>query len=101
MLPGRKQVFRQEADGTAIGDIIAGADEEFPGRPLLEPVMRKGRRTADKHVALDEARNRARREIARLSSSVRALAPTREPYPVSVSDALKADQERLAHRLAG
>ena len=43
-LPGQKQVFRESRDGRAVRDVIGRFDETLPGRPLLAPVMRKGRR---------------------------------------------------------
>lgn len=101
VLPGRKQVFREERNGTAIADVIARSDESHPGRPLLEPVMRDGRRVAPAAVSLDRARDRARREIERLPEAIRGLAPAAEPYPVAVSAALAADQERVIREMAG
>jgi nicotinate phosphoribosyltransferase len=45
-LPGVKQVHRMETDGLLAGDVVALADEEgAAGEPLLERVMRSGRRT--------------------------------------------------------
>ncbi|MHA1109279.1 MAG: nicotinate phosphoribosyltransferase, partial [Alphaproteobacteria bacterium] len=42
VLPGRKQVFRIEEAGRAVRDVIARAEENLPGRPLMAPVMRGG-----------------------------------------------------------
>ncbi len=95
VLPGRKQVFRDERDGVAVGDVIAGADEDQPGRPLLEAVMKNGQRLVPDIVSVDDARDRARQEIGRLPSAIRGIAAAPEPYPVVVSDALKASQERI------
>jgi nicotinate phosphoribosyltransferase len=36
ILPGRKQVFRQEKDGTAVGDVIARAGEQLPSVPCCD-----------------------------------------------------------------
>lgn len=58
--PGRKQVWRQPD-----GDIIALADEDRPGRPLLEEVLRGGQRVAPP-VALDAVRTRCLEETAAL-----------------------------------
>jgi nicotinic acid phosphoribosyltransferase len=36
ILPGRKQIFRQEKEGKAVGEIIARAGEQLQGRPHEE-----------------------------------------------------------------
>lgn len=96
ILPGRKQVFRVEEHGRAVRDVIARADEEQPGRPLLRTVMEGGRRVEPDITDLDEARKRARREIALLPDRIRALDDADPPYPVEVSDSLEAYQEDVA-----
>lgn len=101
VLPGRKQVFRNECEGFPVGDMIARREEELPGTPLLEPVMRNGHRIAEGSVPLDQAREHAQREIARLPEAIRALEPALTPYPVAVSDALKAEQQRLIREMRG
>ncbi len=88
ILPGRKQVFRMEDDGAAVGDVIAREGEELPGRPLLGCVMRGGKRTAEAHEPLDAMRARAHAETAKLPAAVRALAPAEPAYPVTMSEAL-------------
>lgn len=98
VLPGRKQVFRQEEAGRAVRDVLARADETLPGRPLLRPVMRNGRRLDAGREDLEAARERAAREIARLPDSVRALEPARPPYPVETSQALRQHYEEVAGR---
>jgi nicotinate phosphoribosyltransferase len=83
-LPGRKQVHR-----FADHDVIACEDEELVGgRPLLEPVMREGRRLTASPVLAD-LRDRARRAVAALPDRQRRLEPV-APYPVRVSDGLEA-----------
>jgi nicotinate phosphoribosyltransferase len=107
ILPGRKQVFRiEEGEGEgrrAVRDVIARADEEAPpgGRPLLVHVMAGGRRLPTGRVSLDEARERARDETARLPERLRTLEPPDEPYPVEVSAGLRAFQEEVAGRVEG
>jgi nicotinate phosphoribosyltransferase len=98
VLPGRKQVFRVERDGVADHDTLARNDEQLPGRPLLEPVMKDGSRLPAGRVTLDDARARARNELARLPADVRAISPARAPYPVEISDALASRRDRLAAR---
>jgi nicotinate phosphoribosyltransferase len=95
ILPGQKQIFRLEEHGYAVRDILAKHDEALPGRPLLCKVMESGRRLPAGHVDLNEARDRAQEELARLPDRIRALAPAAPPYPVEVSEALKQAQARI------
>jgi nicotinate phosphoribosyltransferase len=95
ILPGRKQVFRHERDGHAMGDVIALAGEQLEGRPLLRLVMRGGRRTAEGAEDLQTIRRRAAEELARLPPRVTALAPADPPYPVNISAALTREYERV------
>ncbi|HUF77764.1 MAG TPA: nicotinate phosphoribosyltransferase [Thermoanaerobaculia bacterium] len=102
ILPGRKQVFRIEGEGRAVRDVIARADEEgLPGRPLLVQVMAGGERLAAGRTTIDQARERARDEIARLPERLRALAPADPPYPVEVSAGLRKLQEEVIERIEG
>ena len=91
--PGRKQVFRVcDADGRLRADTIGLVDEPLPGRPLLAPAMRAGRRLP--MPTLGQARGHARREIASLPAECRRL---RDPEPVvaGISDALRAAAARV------
>ena len=85
ILPGAKQVFRNESDGAAQSDVIARADEPQNGRPLLEEVLHAGERLAAGHVTLETSRARARDEIAKLPARIRSLNPAEPPYTVTVS----------------
>jgi nicotinate phosphoribosyltransferase len=96
VLPGPKQVFRRERDGVAQGDVLACAGERIDGRPLLELVMRGGERTAAGRVPLAAARERAREETARLPERLRGLAPAEPPYPVAISERLRALQAEVS-----
>jgi nicotinate phosphoribosyltransferase len=98
-LPGRKQVFRLEEEGRAVRDVIARADEELPGRPLLRTVMRGGRRLPEGRVELDAARAEARRGLAAMPERLLRLEPADPPYPVEVSRALSRDMEVLSARV--
>ena len=100
-LPGRKQVFRIETGGTAERDVLAGWGESLPGRPLLRPVMRGGKRVASASQTLEEIRARAAEEIAKLPERLRGLEAPEPPYPVEVSEALRDQAERLRARLEG
>ncbi len=95
VLPGAKQVFRLEQNGAAVRDIIARAGEQSAGRPLLECVMRDGRRLANAHRTLQQMRDHARAEIEHLPAPLRALEPPHHPYSVEVSSALAQYQREL------
>lgn len=96
ILPGRKQIFRGERNGTAVGDVLARAHERLPGRPLLRKVMEGGVRSPDASPPLDEMRERARDELARLPPELLGIEPAQRPYPVEVSPSLAAYAEELA-----
>lgn len=100
VLPGRKQIFRVEEAGRAVRDVIAGADESLPGRPLVQKVMEGGERLDAGRASLDDARNRAREELARLPERVRELEAASPPYTVDVSDALQQLQSEIAREVA-
>lgn len=100
ILPGRKQVFRIEKDGQDVRDVIACADEDPVGRPLLVPMMREGKRLPAEKVDLTTARQYAQEQIARLPERVRAITPADPPYPVEVSQKLADLQQRIIKELA-
>jgi nicotinate phosphoribosyltransferase len=100
ILPGRKQVFRIEKDGQDVRDVIACADEDPVGRPLLVPMMRNGKRLPEGTVDLTTARQYAQEQIARLPERVRAITPADPPYPVEVSQTLADLQQRIIRDLA-
>ena len=88
--PGRKQVFRLHgADGKLERDIVTVLGDRQSGTPLLEPVMRSGRRLASAEP-LAAARERCARGLASLPAPLRALEPAAQPYPVEISPALRA-----------
>jgi nicotinate phosphoribosyltransferase len=98
--PGRKQVWRQYgADGRMAGDILGAEDEAQPGEPLIQAVMRNGRRL-DASPALADIRARAARALERLPEPLRRLEPGAS-YPVAVTDALKSLAAEVDRRLAG
>jgi nicotinate phosphoribosyltransferase len=96
ILPGRKQVFRMEDGEGAKGDVIARFDETLPGRPLLRKVMQRGERLPEGREDLGSIRARASAEICMLPATIRALQPAAPGYPVTISDALCRDEERVA-----
>lgn len=94
-LPGRKQVWRvEDADGVADHDVIGLDHEAVEGRPLLEPVLRHGRRLAPS-PSIHEARERAAAAVAALPSRSRTLVQRERPYEVRRSAGLAALLERL------
>lgn len=88
--PGRKQIFRDEQDGLSFGDVIARADEELVGRPLMQKAMETGQRVASHETDLDALREHAKVEQALLAPGLRALAPADPPYQVIISPGLQA-----------
>mgnify|MGYP000382582472 CR=1 FL=1 len=96
--PGRKQVWRDyDASGVMHADALGFEDEDIPGTPLLQPVMREGV-TLDGATDLQAARERAARELAALPPRLQELEPA-DPYPVRISDRLREEAERLEHAL--
>jgi nicotinate phosphoribosyltransferase len=88
--PGRKQVWRRyQPDGALAGDTVTLESELRDGEPLLRPVMRGGQRVGPRPT-LQQARDVARDQLARLPAPLRRLEPF--AYPVEISEAL--------HRLA-
>jgi nicotinate phosphoribosyltransferase len=98
LYPGRKQVFRQVESGCMVCDVIGRFDEQLPGDPLLQPVMRRGAPVA--RIELEESRRRVQCELARLPDYLRALEPATNRYPVSFSDCLNRDLLRIRAELA-
>ncbi len=85
--PGRKQVFRFSQGGQYHHDLLACAQEDYPeASPLLEPVMRGGRRLAPA-PPVKQIRERTLANLACLPEAYQALrgAPA---YPVEKSAGL-------------
>ncbi|HEU4624114.1 MAG TPA: nicotinate phosphoribosyltransferase [Steroidobacteraceae bacterium] len=88
--PGAKQVFREyDASGQACGDCIALADEATPGTPLLQEVMRDGRRTGAL-PSLAQIQAYCREQVARLPPALREIDEGAGEYEVRVSPRLQA-----------
>jgi nicotinate phosphoribosyltransferase len=99
ILPGRKQVFRQEKDGKAVGDVIGRAGEQLEGRPLLRAVMRGGSQTSEAVEDLQSIRRRGAEELATLPAHVTSLERADPPYPVSISTALAQHHEDVRKKV--
>jgi nicotinate phosphoribosyltransferase len=91
--PGRKQVYRQyRHDGRLDYDLVTTLNDHQPGKPLLQPVMREGRRLSPVRK-LTELREWAAAQLAQLPDPLRGLECTR-PYDVRISQSLQ-DLARL------
>jgi nicotinate phosphoribosyltransferase len=89
--PGRKQVYRRyDADGTMLDDVVTLEDDIREGQPLIQAVMRDGRRL-NSSPTLAEIRAYAAQQLAALPPALCALGDE-PPHPVLISEAL--------HRLA-
>jgi nicotinate phosphoribosyltransferase len=99
-IPGRKQVFRVESDGTASHDVLARHDECLPGRALLRPVMTQGRRLPIAEQTLDQIRARTAEELQRLPQRLHDLKGADPPYAVELSEALRDYAERLIGQIS-
>ena len=85
--PGRKQVWRcYDAAGKMAGDVLSLEGDTQAGTPLIEPVMKDGRRLRPP-PSLADIRALAAHELERLPQPLRDLVPQAH-YPVTVADAL-------------
>src|SRR5262249_20178360 len=95
--PGRKQVWRRcGPDGRIAGDILSVEDDVQPGEPLIEAVMRGGRRLRS-GPTLAEIRDRAARGLESLPGPLRRLEPNAS-VKVEVGDALVRLSEAVDRR---
>ena len=85
--PGRKQVWRREADGKIIGDVIGLEDDREPGAPLLEQVMADGQRFGAQPSLL-QIRTHAAKQLQKLPGNLKGL-EAGAGYPVHISDSLR------------
>jgi nicotinate phosphoribosyltransferase len=99
--PGAKQVYRFASGGAFERDEITLADEARDATPLVECVMRGGRRVGPAD-SLDAIRARAAEQLAMLPPELRSLERASD-YPVAIAPAVRqlvADWER-EHPRAG
>lgn len=96
-LVGKKQVFRKGDQGRLLWDLIALRDEALEGMPLLEDVMKGGKRTGGRE-ALEEIRERFRKDLLSLGDGHKKL-ENPEPFPVQLGPALERLQERVTHEI--
>jgi nicotinate phosphoribosyltransferase len=97
--PGRKQVWRHYGpDGRIARDVLSVEGDNQTGEPLIEPVMKGGRRLGSQPT-LAEIRARAARDLERLPEPLRRLQPGAS-CPVEVADALTRLAAEVDRRLA-
>ena len=87
VLIGRKQVWRTYREGRMVSDTIVLEDESEQGKPLLQLVMRGGRRIGPP-PALAQIRAHAASELAALPLSLSRLETG--AYQVTVSAGIQA-----------
>lgn len=97
--PGRKQVWRRYGpDGCMAGDVLSLETDSQPGTPLLEPVMKGGRRTLSP-PALAEIRAHAAESLESLPEPLRRL-DAGATYSVTVAEPLIELAAETDRRLA-
>ncbi len=95
--PLAKQVFRtRDADRRFNRDHVVRADEVADGEPLLRQVVRDGE-ILEPWPTLDAIRSRCADQIESLPARLRQL-DVDSDYPVTYSDALEAEADRLGLR---
>jgi nicotinate phosphoribosyltransferase len=88
--PGAKQVYRQKSStGQYLGDRVVRLGEEAAGQPLLQEVMRNGRRSAPL-APLGGIREYCHAELEALPPPLRVLGQGRPGYRASISEALRS-----------
>ena len=97
--PGRKQVWRQYGSDGRMRRISSSTEQDHqPGEPLIQAVMKNGRRLQPQPT-LAEIRARAARDLERLPEPLRRLERSAS-YPVQVTDRLVQLAAEVDQRLA-
>jgi nicotinate phosphoribosyltransferase len=97
--PGRKQVHRIcNGRGHMERDVITLEDEAYEGEPLLQPIMREGRRIVPP-ISIAEIRDRVRTGLSNLPPSLRRLEPAPR-YRVEIAESVRGlTRSELEERL--
>jgi nicotinate phosphoribosyltransferase len=97
--PGRKQVWRHYgADGRMTGDLLGLESSDGDGEPLLQIVMKGGRRI-EASPPLEDARQRVKCGLERLPEPLRAL-DTGTTYQVEIAAELEALAAEVDRRMS-
>ncbi|MDD3447127.1 MAG: nicotinate phosphoribosyltransferase [Zavarzinia sp.] len=97
--PGRRQVWRHfDMDGRMTGDVLSTSDDRQGGRPLLQPVMRAGRRVVPS-PSLAEVRERAAHDLGQLPEALARL-DEGAGYTIDVAPRLRALAEQVDRFIA-
>ncbi|MCP9440475.1 MAG: nicotinate phosphoribosyltransferase [Nitrospira sp.] len=97
--PGRKQVYRFYTDAGLLDyDIVTTLDDVQTGLPLLQDVMKGGRRLVPS-PSLHEMRRSAMEQLAHLPPPLRSL-ETAPPHPVRIAPALQTLAQMVDQDLA-
>jgi nicotinate phosphoribosyltransferase len=87
--PGAKQVFRSfNGDGEMLSDTLTLEGDSPGGTPLLQPVMRGGKRIQPA-PALSALRESTMKSLDTLPKALRSLTPALPGYKVRISEALR------------
>jgi nicotinate phosphoribosyltransferase len=98
--PGRKQVYRHyRGDGMLDHDVVTLEDDVQPGRPLLQLVMKDGKRV-DGFSGFDALRNYTKGQLATLPQHLRELDSSGEPYRVEIAPVLRELAARFDRQTA-
>ena len=68
-----------------------------PGEQLLKPLMVSGKPATQFKLA--ESRKRLQKQLQLLPDHLRVLEPARSPYPVSFSERLEVDLDKIRRKL--
>ncbi len=92
----QKQVFRVTRDDHLVEDFIGLKDEKLAGEPMLQTVMRNGRRLHSPEP-LDLIQERFRLELAQLGDRFKVIS-TPDEYPVLLGKALQELQTEVTRQ---
>ncbi len=93
--PGKKQVFRHEADGRYTHDMLALSDEPSAGVLLLETVVQYGKRISPRKNAA-EIRAYSIAEVAKIPDRFKEVRAT--TYPLEISGGLLGLVQKLSEQ---
>ena len=97
-LPGRKQIYRlNDRNGQYTKDIVALADEQVDGEPILIKVMEQGKSNYNLPT-LDQIREAVRSNLSKLPLRYKKLSNA-SMYPVETSRALNELIEKLKDKI--